>query len=344
MWKKFLFILIAGTASASSHGSLEAENPLLKIIQDIKSAKDLADYGDKIHKWKHQLNELSSVSEKDCEQISSLPYSSIGSLYPFTVDKDNKYLPGKCGDTIRFKALIAMSSFTAKEEQLKSNGQKSKRKKIKPVFPDAPLVNELEIDYRKGPVYFTADLPKGFLALTFDDGPHSTLTEEVLDILKAEGIRVTFFGVGKNAVKFPEIVRRAIDEGHSFGSHSNDHSNLPKLSRKAAQNNILTGHESIMDITQRNDAFFRFPYGNRTKRLQKFVSERELATFFWNIDTLDWKLRDPAELYDYSVDLINKYQRGIVLFHDIQPQTRAVLSPLLQNLKTAGYVFVVFVR
>ena len=67
-----------------------------------------------------------------------------------------------------------------------------------------------------------------------------------------------------------------------------------------------------------------------------------MATFYWNVDTLDWKYKDPEFLYDYALREIENEGRGIVLFHDIQPQTNVILPELLKTLKQKGYTFAVF--
>ena len=74
----------------------------------------------------------------------------------------------------------------------------------------------------------------------------------------------------------------------------------------------------------------------------KHVKQSQWASFFWDVDTLDWKKKDPEELLEYSLEQIERVKKGIVLFHDIQPQTIAIMPSLLEELKFRGYKLVVY--
>ena len=89
--------------------------------------------------------------------------------------------------------------------------------------------------------------------------------------------------------------------------------------------------------------FFRFPYGAKTPSELPFVQKRGNTTFFWNMDSEDWKIRNPHQLFLNVLQQLDHARRGIILFHDIHEQTVIVLPHLLQELRVRGFKTVVFV-
>ena len=104
------------------------------------------------------------------------------------------------------------------------------------------------VDVEEGPILFSAGLPAKHIALTFDDGPHGTHTQTILDTLHDFAIKATFFMVGKQVKAYPEVAKSVAAGSHSLGSHSWDHKNLSKLSTEEAIDNILYGHWFISDL------------------------------------------------------------------------------------------------
>lgn len=194
-----------------------------------------------------------------------------------------------------------------------------------------------------GPRFVTADLPKKTIAFTFDDGPHKTLTQKLIRTLRHHKIEATFFVVGQNVKRFPGIVQELIVKGHTVGTHSWSHKQLPKVSYKKGVDEIDEGFISVIDVMGQVAPFFRFPYGARTSSLKKYLKQSDIADFFWTVDTLDWKIKDPEDLFEYSLKQIESAGRGIVLFHDVQPQTIAMMPTLLPVLNKRGYKTVLFV-
>src|SRR5690606_10858012 len=116
-------------------------------------------------------------------------------------------------------------------------------------------------------------------------------------VFENEGITVDYFNLGVNARRYPEIVREAWDRGHIVGNHTQNHKNLPKYSYPAGLKEILDGFNSILAAHDIVAPFFRFPYGARTKALRAWLKSEDVAEFFWNMDSLDWKIKNPVSLY-----------------------------------------------
>jgi peptidoglycan/xylan/chitin deacetylase (PgdA/CDA1 family) len=199
---------------------------------------------------------------------------------------------------------------------------------------------------RRDGVYTDGQLAEGQIAITFDDGPHATRTARVLEILRGAGVRADFFEIGRNAAAHPEIARQVVAAGHIVGSHTFSHADLGKLSEKHAETEIESGEASVSLALGRPVAevpFFRFPYGAKTPSELVFVQKRGNTTFFWNMDSEDWKIRDPHQLFLNVLQQLDHARRGIILFHDIHEQTVIVLPHLLQELRVRGFKTVVFV-
>lgn len=127
------------------------------------------------------------------------------------------------------------------------------------------------------------------IALTFDDAPDTDFTPKVLDVLKQEGVKATFFVVGNRVEKHPDIVKRMVDEGHMIGNHSYNHANLPKLSDAEFRDQIIKTDELIRQFTGYIPNIVRPPYGNISEEQIKWLASQHKKIVNWNVDSLDWK-------------------------------------------------------
>ena len=185
-------------------------------------------------------------------------------------------------------------------------------------------------------------LPSKVVNLSFDDGPHPMYTERILNSLKQYQVRANFYVLGKNSKTYPDQLKKAASENHSIGVHTINHKNLPTLSFDSATKEIIGAFDIVEAILGGVDPFFRFPYGSRTTSLRNFLMQNNITDFFWNVDTLDWKYKNPDYLLEYALNQTLRTGRGIVLFHDIQPQTAAILPEYLRRLDEAGYQSIVY--
>lgn len=127
------------------------------------------------------------------------------------------------------------------------------------------------------------------VALTFDDAPDANFTPKVLDALKKEGVKATFFVVGNRVEAHPDIVRRMVQEGHVIGNHSYSHANLPKLSNSAFREEITKTDSLIRTYTGYTPHLVRPPYGNIDEDQIRWLSSQHKKIVNWNVDSLDWK-------------------------------------------------------
>lgn len=210
----------------------------------------------------------------------------------------------------------------------------------------SPMTSEIRVmDATKEQVITDGHLSMGEIALTFDDGPHPTRTPRILQILANAGIKANFFEIGRNAVAHPEIAKMVVTAGHIVGSHTWSHPDLKNMEARHAETEIDSGEASVALALGNTTplSFFRFPYGSNTATEQRFVQHRGYTTFFWNMDSQDWKIRDPHKLFLNVLAQLDHAGRGIILFHDIHEQTVIVLPHVIAELRARNFKTVLFI-
>jgi peptidoglycan/xylan/chitin deacetylase (PgdA/CDA1 family) len=194
---------------------------------------------------------------------------------------------------------------------------------------------------RVGRKHFPATLPLGpkELVLTFDDGPWPGTTPAVLDALKAECVKATFFLLGRNAQAHPALVRREAAEGHTIAHHTFSHPLLRFMETDRAMAEIDKGIRADQVALAGNQAapFFRFPGFASTPAQLDRLQARNMVVFGADVWASDWNSQTPEEELKLLLGRIEKVDRGIVLLHDTRAQTARMLPSLLKALKTRGY-------
>ncbi|HET9688218.1 MAG TPA: polysaccharide deacetylase family protein [Pseudolabrys sp.] len=203
----------------------------------------------------------------------------------------------------------------------------------------------IEIDAKSTPrvgrKQFPSTLPLGAkeLVLTFDDGPWPGTTPKVLDALKSECVRATFFLLGRNATAHPQLARRALSEGHTVGHHSYSHPILSQMSVAKAEAEIdrgIAADEFALYGTRRTKPatpFFRLPSFAANGPLLARMSERGFVVFGADVWAGDWVPMGPEQELRLILSRLEQVGRGIVLFHDTQSQTAQMLPTFLRELK-----------
>jgi peptidoglycan/xylan/chitin deacetylase (PgdA/CDA1 family) len=211
--------------------------------------------------------------------------------------------------------------------------------------PDALGVHRtVEIDTTGGPGFgsdqFKAHdfLEPGEIVLTFDDGPWPGNTPAVLSALAAQCVKATFFPIGQHATWHPEILRQVVAKDHTIGSHSWSHVNLAKKSLQEGKDEIEKGISAVALTAGRPIApFFRFPGLSQTPQLTAYLAERNVGIFSIDVDSLDFKLKNPEKVIASVMTKLDKRGHGIVLMHDFQQSTAVALPTLLLQLKSKGF-------
>ena len=191
-----------------------------------------------------------------------------------------------------------------------------------------------------------ADSGERIIYLTFDDGPSNRITPKILDVLKEENVKATFFIVGKNAVRRKDILRRAVREGHTLGVHSYSHIyNEIYSSVESLLEDIDKCNDIIKEITGAPSSIYRFPGGSffLSDSLKQAVLQRGMKYIDWNASLNDAELQDPTpdNLYDTAVATAANRNKVILLAHDTTDKTATAeaLKNVILYFKQQGYKF-----
>ncbi|MFR9722366.1 polysaccharide deacetylase family protein [Streptomyces sp. MS19] len=179
------------------------------------------------------------------------------------------------------------------------------------------------------------------LALTFDDGPHPAYTREILAVLRAHGVRATFFVAGENAEWQPALLRAIADEGHLIGNHTWSHPRLDRLPPADARDELARTSDAVARAVGAAPVLARAPYGAWSADTLRAARELGMAPLGWSLDTDDWARPGTTAI---SRTLLDGARPGaIVLAHDgggDRTQTVAALGYCVPRLLDSGYALV----
>ncbi|MDQ1097926.1 MULTISPECIES: polysaccharide deacetylase family protein [Chryseobacterium] len=173
------------------------------------------------------------------------------------------------------------------------------------------------------------------IALTFDDGP-TEFTQVVLDLLHEHQLKATFFCIGKQVEKYPEIFRRIISEGHTIGNHTYSHSKSTGFLSAAAMTEEIKHCDAAMVRTGNiKTPLYRPPFGVTNPNIAKAIKRTGKKSIGWNVRSLDTVTEHAPAIYRRIVKRIRP--GSIVLLHDTSEKTTLVLKDLLLFLKDKKY-------
>jgi peptidoglycan/xylan/chitin deacetylase (PgdA/CDA1 family) len=180
------------------------------------------------------------------------------------------------------------------------------------------------------------------VVITFDDGPLPPYTNIILDTLASQCVKATYFLVGQMAHAYPSVVRRIYNEGHTIGTHSQDHPlAFQRLSLQRVEYEVDDGIASVDSAIGDAKAvapFFRIPGLGRSKTADDFLASQSLVTWSADVVADDWFRHISAQqIVKRAMRRLDAKGRGILLLHDIHPATTMALPTLLKELKSRGY-------
>lgn len=180
----------------------------------------------------------------------------------------------------------------------------------------------------RGPQRSLAERPR--LALTFDDGPHSEHTEQILNVLQAHNLRATFFVVGQAAVQHPHVIRRIVDDGHELGNHTWSHSEPSQTRPAAFLAEVMRTDAMLLDLSGTVPRAVRPPKGELNISKLRGLWRQQKTVALWNIDPRDYRMT--------SVDAAEQWAAGyepqdgdVLLFHDNHPWAGSAIERLVSQ-------------
>ena len=177
--------------------------------------------------------------------------------------------------------------------------------------------------------------------LTFDDGPIPKVTEWVLDLLKSEEIKATFFCIGDNIKKHPEVYKRILYEGHRTGNHTFNHLNGWKTETNLYIENFKLCETEHLKLNTEHSFLFRPPYGKIKPSQSKAIRQLGYKIIMWDVLSYDF---DPTISVEKCLENVisNTEQGSIIVFHDslkAEKNLKYALPKAIQILKNRGFVF-----
>lgn len=184
------------------------------------------------------------------------------------------------------------------------------------------------------PIY-NVQTDKKQIAFTMNCAWNADDIDSILETLKNNNVKITFFIVGEWMDKYPEAVKKIQNEGHEIGSHSNTHPHVNQLSYEKNLEEIQLSVNKIEKITGNKTNLYRAPYGEYNDTVIKTAQENGYYTIQWNLDTLDYEGKTGEEMWNR---IKGKLQNGsIILSHNGTKHTADSLDMLIKNIKSQGY-------
>ena len=178
------------------------------------------------------------------------------------------------------------------------------------------------------------DPDKKMVALTFDDGP-GPYTQAIVDCLKKNNARATFFVIGNRVDTYDEELASAFKNGNEIANHSYTHPNLTKLSSSEVKSELTKTDNKVKNIIGVKPTLLRTPGGNTNDTVREVCNK---PIIYWSIDTLDWKTRNKSKTVN---SVMNNVRDGdIILMHDIYSPTKDAALEIIPKLKAKGYQLV----
>ena len=203
------------------------------------------------------------------------------------------------------------------------------------------IVSEKPANLHYKQIVYRINTEEKIIALTVDDGPDPRFTPKILDILKENNVHATFFVVGSQLEKYPDIGKRLVEEGNEVGNHTYSHQVLPSEDANQVVNEIVKGAEVIQKVLDTKTKYFRAPKGLFNNDVLKVANEQGEMVIMWSI-TLEHHASITPQ--DMAMRIIDKITPGcIILMHDGRlDRTKSIeaLPILIKGLQEKGYKFV----
>lgn len=177
------------------------------------------------------------------------------------------------------------------------------------------------------------------IALTFDDGPNSGVTERIVDILSVNGASATFFVNGTKAEKYPEILKKIVHSKCILANHGYEHKSIKKISSSEYIRGIDKTDSLISEYNVKRNLLFRPPYGDIKLLSLIKILIKKYTVVMWSLDSKDTEIRDSKKLINYfeGIELKNG---DIILLHDDYRHTMEALTTIIDIIKSRGFELV----
>jgi len=225
----------------------------------------------------------------------------------------------------------------AENENNKTIGWGIKRAKNN-MQPDVGIANKKLLEENEG-ICLGSDLEK-VIYLTFDEGYEAGYTENILNTLKENDVKATFFITSHYLNTASELVERMINEGHIVGNHTVNHPSMPSISNEEIEKEIMQLHQAVYEKFNYEMKYIRPPKGEFNERTLKKSLELGYKTVMWSFAYCDWDEKKQPSIENAKEMIIDNFHNGeIMLLHPNSKTNSEVLNTIIKEAKSQGYEF-----
>ncbi|WP_400071732.1 polysaccharide deacetylase family protein [Zobellia russellii] len=190
----------------------------------------------------------------------------------------------------------------------------------------------IQWNYHLHALHSNKALNNNWISITFDDGPNREFTPKVLDLLEKYNAKATFFCIGEQIEKHPEILKKIIAQGHTIGNHTYSHANtFGFFSLDKVMNELTRTKKAVYTVTGKEMTLYRPAFGVTNPQIAKAVNQLNIKAIGWNVRSLDTTSRSEKTILERITKKVSK--GDIILLHDTSEKTIRVLEQLLLFLR-----------
>ncbi len=204
--------------------------------------------------------------------------------------------------------------------------------------PDLGAENKRIIDEYNGICIGNSQKP--YIYLTFDCGYEAGYTEKILEVLKQNDVKATFFITGHYLNSEPDLVKRMIDEGHTIGNHTADHICMPESSEEQIKEDVMELHTALYEKFGYEMKYLRPPKGEYSEKSIAYTNTLGYTTVMWSFAYDDWdRNKQGREEYGKQKILENVHNGEVMLLHSTSKDNSNILDYCIKEIKNMGYEF-----
>ena len=204
--------------------------------------------------------------------------------------------------------------------------------------PDLGSRNKNIIDKYNGIAMGNSEKP--YVYLTFDAGYEAGYTEKILEVLKANDVKATFFITGHYLNSQPDLVKKMIDEGHIVGNHTVNHKCMTDIDNETIKKEVMDLHTAMYEKFGYEMKYIRPPKGEYSERTIAYINSLGYKTVMWSFAYDDWdENKQGREEYGKSKILDNTHNGEVMLLHSTSKDNSNILDYCIKEMKNAGYEF-----
>lgn len=204
--------------------------------------------------------------------------------------------------------------------------------------PDLGSYNKKIIDEAKGIAMGNENSNKVYL--TFDEGYEAGYTEKILEVLKQNEVKATFFITAHYLNSKPELVEKMISDGHIIGNHTVNHKSMPSLTLDEIKNEVMNLHTAMYEKFGYEMKYIRPPKGEYSEKSIAYCNNLGYTTVMWSFAYDDWdESKQGREEYGKNKILNNIHNGAVILLHGNSKDNCNILDTCIKEIKQMGYEF-----